>query len=112
MKIATLLPYKEDYSPKFSGAVSIHVSNLNKYSKFKNELTIWGSTKSKKYLSKNYKNISISESILSSNNKKYLSRFIYLQQRNEPDIIEIHNRPNYVGEIKKKFKIKNYSFFS
>ena len=111
MKIATLLPYKEDYSPKFSGAVSIHVSNLNKYSKFKKELTIWGSTKSKKYLSKNYKNISISESILSSNNKKYLSRFIYLQQNNEPDIIEIHNRPNYVGEIKKNLKSKIILFF-
>ena len=64
-------------------------------------MTIWGSTKSKKYLTKNYKNISISESILSSNNKKYLSRFIDLQQKNQPDIIEIHNRPNYVDDVKK-----------
>ena len=29
MKIAILLPYKEDYTPNFSGAVSIHVSNLS-----------------------------------------------------------------------------------
>ena len=35
MKIAILLPYKEDYTPKYSGAVSIHVSNLIKYSKYK-----------------------------------------------------------------------------
>ena len=30
MKIAILLPYKEDYTSKYSGAVSIHVSNLYK----------------------------------------------------------------------------------
>ena len=35
MKIAVLLPYKEDYTAKYSGAVSIHVSNLFNYSKFK-----------------------------------------------------------------------------
>ena len=38
MNIAILLPYKEEYSPKYAGAVSIHVSNLLKYSKFKNQL--------------------------------------------------------------------------
>ncbi len=111
MKIAILLPYKEDYSPKFSGAVSIHVSSLFNYSKFKKNLTIWGNTKSKKYLSKNYRNISINQSILSSNNKKYLSKFIFLQKNNEPDIIEIHNRPNYVYEIKDKLKSKVILYF-
>ncbi len=45
MKISILLPYKEDYSPNYSGAVSIHVSNLYKYSRFKKFITIWGNTK-------------------------------------------------------------------
>ncbi len=111
MHIATLLPYKEDYSPNLSGAVSIHVSNNYKYSKFKKNITIWGNTKSNKYLSKNYKNISINKSILSSNNKKYLSKFIELQKNNEPDIIEIHNRPNYVKEITDKLKSKIILYF-
>ena len=71
MKIATLLPYKEDYSPNLSGAVSIHVSNLYRYSKFKNNITIWGSTKSKKYLSENYKNIPINKSLLSSKSNTF-----------------------------------------
>ena len=60
MKIAILLPYKEDYTPKYSGAVSIHVSNLIKYSKFKNTTTVFGNTK-KKYLSKNFFNIKINK---------------------------------------------------
>ena len=42
MKIATLLPYKEDYTPKYSGAVSIHVSSLIKFSKFKNTTVVFG----------------------------------------------------------------------
>ena len=71
MKIAILLPYKEDYSPKYSGAVSIHVSSLLKYSKFKKTTIVYGNTNKKKYLSKNFKNIKISSNILSSNNKKY-----------------------------------------
>ncbi len=111
MKISILLPYKEDYSPNFSGAVSIHVSNLYKYSKFKKFITIWGNTKSKKYLSSNYKNISISKKFLSSNNKKYLSKFINLQKEIKPDIIEIHNRPNYVHEITENIKSKIILYF-
>ena len=50
MKIAILLPYKEDYTPKYSGAVSIHVSNLIKYSKFKNTTTVFGNTKKKLFI--------------------------------------------------------------
>ena len=111
MKISILLPYKEDYSPNFSGAVSIHVSNLYKYSKFKKFITIWGNTKSKKYLSSNYKNISISKKFLSSNNKKNLSKFIILQKEIKPDVIEIHNRPNYVQEISEKIKSKIILYF-
>ena len=39
MKIATLLPYKEDYSPSYAGAVSIHVANLFNHSKYKKDIT-------------------------------------------------------------------------
>ena len=111
MKIAILLPYKEDYSSNFSGAVSIHVSNLYKYSKFRKHITIWGNTKTKKYLTRNYKNISISKKFLSSNNKQYLSKFINLQKKIRPDIIEIHNRPNYVYEITENLRSKVILYF-
>ena len=72
MKIAILLPYKEDYTPKYSGAVSIHVSNLLNYSKFKLSTTIYGNSKGGKYLTKNFHNIKFRSTILSSNNKIYL----------------------------------------
>ena len=41
MKIAVLLPYKENYSKNDTGAVSIFVNGINKLSKFKNNITIY-----------------------------------------------------------------------
>ena len=48
MKVSILLPYKENYSPTYPGAVSIFVSSTNKLSKYKNEVIIYGSTSHKK----------------------------------------------------------------
>ncbi len=111
MKIATLLPYKEDYTPKYSGAVSIHVSNLLKYSKFKKTTVVFGNTNKKKYLSQNFFNIKINSNIFTSNNKKYLEKFIEINRKNVPNIIEIHNRPSYVNSIAENLKSKIILYF-
>ena len=111
MKISILLPYKEDYTFKYAGAVSIHVSNLFKYSKFKSNISIFGNTDNNKYLSSNFKNIRIKTNLLTSSNKKYLNKFISIQKKNEPDIIEIHNRPNYVETIANRLKSKIILYF-
>ena len=58
MNISILLPYKENYSPKYPGAVSLFVSSMVKLSKFKKTTKVYGSTDYKSYLTKNYKNIS------------------------------------------------------
>ncbi len=59
MKISILLPYKENYSKKNAGAVSLFVNDICKKSKFKKDITIFGSTESKLLLSKNYVNINL-----------------------------------------------------
>ena len=48
MKISILLPYKENYSPTYPGAVSLFVNATNKISKFRNSITVFGSTNHKK----------------------------------------------------------------
>ena len=111
MKIAILLPYKEDYTPKFSGAVSIHVSSLLNFSKFKSTTTIYGNTKSTNYLTRNFHNIRFNQTILSSNNKIYLNKFIDIIKSKNFDLIEIHNRPSYFKTIKKKLKSKIIIYF-
>ena len=64
MSIAILLPYKENYTPSKAGAVSLFINDLNKNSFYKKDTQIYGSTNSKKYLSKNYVNLKINESVL------------------------------------------------
>ena len=57
MKISILLPYKEDYSKDYAGAVSIFINGINKNSKFKSTTKIFGNTIYKNPLSSNYINI-------------------------------------------------------
>ena len=111
MNIAILLPYKEDYTPKYSGAVSIHVANLLKYSKYRKTTTVFGNTKKKNYLSNNFFNIKINPNIFSSNNKKYLEKFIEINKGKNTNIIEIHNRPSYVNPIKVSLNSKIILYF-
>ena len=99
MKVSILLPYKENYSPTYPGAVSIFVSSTNKLSKYKNNVTIYGSTSYKKKLSSNYVNIELKKKILRSQSKDYVSKFLEIQKNINPDIIEIHNRPIYVQQL-------------
>ena len=56
MKIAVLLPYKENYSKKSAGAVSIFVNDTNNLSKFKKDISVFGFTEDKSNFN-NYKNI-------------------------------------------------------
>mgnify|MGYP001042568149 CR=1 FL=1 len=60
MRISILLPYKENYSPNYPGAVSLFVYSMFKISKHKSTTYIYGSTNYKKKLSNNYININLS----------------------------------------------------
>ena len=111
MKIAILLPYKEDYTPNFSGAVSIHVSNLLNYSKFKKTTTIFGNTSRNKFLTENFHNIKFDPSFITSNNRKYLNKFIEISKKKKIELIEIHNRPSYFKSIKKNLNVKIILYF-
>ncbi len=99
MKISILLPYKENYSPEYAGAVSLFIKSVSDNSLFKKEITIFGSTNFKKKLSKNYINIPLYKRFLSSQSKDYVDKFVKLQLVNKPDIIEVHNRPIYIKKL-------------
>ena len=95
IKIATLLPYKENYTFSKAQAAAIWVADFYKYSKYKNQNFIFGNTNSIDYLTKNYVNIkinSLKSKILSSTNE-YCKKFIDKTRDTHFDIIEIHNRP-------------------
>jgi glycosyltransferase involved in cell wall biosynthesis len=98
MKISILLPYKENYSPVYAGAVSIFVCSTNKLSVFNNDITIFGNTQYKNKLSNNYINIDLNKNFLfKSQSKEYVNKFVDFHKNRKVDLIEIHNRPNYVS---------------
>jgi glycosyltransferase involved in cell wall biosynthesis len=101
MKISILLPYKENYSKEYAGAVSIFINGVNKVSKYKYSTKIFGNTEYKNLLSKNYYNIPYKKRLFQSSSKIYVNNFINLEDKIKSDIIEIHNRPNYLRYFKK-----------
>ena len=99
MKISILLPYKENYSPAYAGAVSLFVNSVSRESVYKKETTIYGSTTYKEKLSKNYINIPLSKEFLKSQSRDYVKKFINEQKIVKPNIIEVHNRPIYINSL-------------
>ena len=105
MKIAVLLPYKENYSKKSAGAVSIFVNDTNNLSKFKKDISVFGFTEDKSNFN-NYKNIILKKKLFQSTSTQYLKNFIKLIENKTIDILEIHNRPHYITFLNKVFSKK------
>ena len=92
--IFIILPYKESLDPSFAGAVSLYVKDTTTYSKHKKRIHIISSDD---YVNR-------SELF---RNKNYIINFCKKYEKKKINIIEIHNRPEYLTYIKKYFpKVK------
>ena len=112
MKICILLPYKENFSSEYAGAVSIFIKDTILKSKYKEQTTVYGLTKFKQNFLKKYKNLSLdNKSFFQSSSNIYVQNFIKNKEVCNSDIIEIHNRPNYVKKILSIKKPKKVLFF-
>ena len=111
MKISILLPYKENFSPEYPGAVSLFVNDTSMLSKYKKNIIIYGNTNYKKTFNLNYKNINLSKIRFSSQSKRYVAEFYKLEKEKNSDLIEIHNRPNYLFTLIPKLGKKNYVIY-
>ena len=106
MKISILLPYKENFSPLYPGAVSLFVYETSKNSLFRKSITVFGSTEIKKKFKLKYIDIKLKKNPLKSLTKDYVEKFINLERKVNSSIIEIHNRPSYVNILTNKIKDK------
>ena len=106
MKISVLLPYKENFSEKYAGAVSIFVKDIALNSEYLNSTQIFGYTTFKKILLKKYINIPLKKNFFKSTSKVYVEEFLKKEKKFNSDIIEIHNRPNYIKHLNKVNKSK------
>ncbi len=104
MKISILLPYKENFSPEYPGAVSLFVYETSKISKYKKSITVFGNTEYKKKFNLKYININTKKNIFYSQTKDYVSKFIKIEKKINASIIEVHNRPSYIHLINSGIK--------
>ena len=111
MKIAILLPYKENFSPQYPGAVSLFVNETSKNSSYKKDIVVFGATNYKKRFNLKYINIQNKKNPFESQTKLYVNEFIKLQNLYDFSIIEIHNRPSYINILSKKIKNKVFSLY-
>ena len=109
LNIATILPYKENYSYEKASAASLWVAEFFKNSKFKKNNKIYGYTKSINFLTKNYTNINLKtiNKKFKSTTKEYSEKLIKEINKHNFHIVEIHNRPlilfNLINKINSNF---------
>jgi len=111
VKIGILLPYKENFSPEYPGAVSLFVNETSKKSKYKKNIIVFGNTNFKKKFKLKYVNINLSRNLLASQTKNYVNKFVDVQKKYNFSIIEVHNRPIYVKYLVNKIPNNVYSLY-
>ncbi len=111
MKISILLPYKENFSPEYPGAVSLFVYETSKISTFKKQITVFGNTNYVNKFNIKYKNITLKKNLFSSQTKNYVKKFIELEKKQNSTLIEVHNRPSYIHILNSEMKEKIYSLY-
>ena len=113
LKIATILPYKENYSYSKASAASLWVSEFFKKSKYKKENIIYGHTKYLDYLTVNYKNIKLKniKTKFKSTTNEYAYKLSKEINNQSFDLVEIHNRPQLLFKLTNLIKNKFIFYF-
>ena len=111
MKISILLPYKENFSPDYPGAVSLFVYETSRISKYQKSITVYGNTNFSQKFRIKYKNIYLKKNLFESQTKNYVNKFINLERDSKSAIIEVHNRPSYINILSKKVKDKIFTLY-
>ena len=96
-KIGIILPFKENYTANYAGAVSLWVKDYLSKSNTSKFTTVFGNLKLKsKPYTKNFININIKNRL--NKNYNYIKKIKDIIYRdNKFSIIEIHNRPQYLN---------------
>ena len=75
-KISILLPYKENFTPEYAGAVSLLVKDITLKSKYRKNIVVYGSTDYKQKFDIKYVNMRFSKVFYESANIKYTDNFL------------------------------------
>jgi len=100
-EISILLPFKEGFSDKNFGSVSLYVKQINEHSKFLRNIKIYSHIRHKPFDKFNVKHLpkSISHLFFGKNHGHTKSFINSLNSKKKPKIIEVHNRPKSIFQI-------------
>ena len=100
-EISILLPFKEGFSNKNFGSVSLYVKQINEYSKFLKNIKIYSHSRYQPFDKFNVKHLpkSISHLFFGKNYGHTKSFIKSLNLKKKPKIIEVHNRPKSIFQI-------------
>ena len=76
MKLSILLPYKENFSHTYPGAVSLFINDTSLTSKYKKFIKVYGSTEYKNLFKIRYQNIDLPKRLIGSQTRQYINEFI------------------------------------
>jgi len=111
LKISILLPFKENFSPIYAGAVSLFINDTLKLSKHKKNTTVFGNTNYEEKFKLQYVNIPLNKTFFQSQNKKYVEEFIKLEKKRNSDLIELHNRPIYLSYLSNELNNRTFLLY-
>jgi glycosyltransferase involved in cell wall biosynthesis len=106
---AIILPNKEKFSKNESGAASIFVKDSLKLKDYKSYIIYGNSKNNEKKYKKIYVNANQKNKLLS--NYLYIKKFISKFKNKNITLFEIHNRPEYVINLKKSFPSAKFIIF-
>lgn len=106
---AIILPNKEKFSKNESGAASIFVKDSLKPKDYKSYIIYGNSKNNEKKYKKIYVNANQKNKLLS--NYLYIKKFISKFKNKNITLFEIHNRPEYVINLKKNFPSAKFIIF-
>ena len=104
MKINILLPFKEKFDKKKASSVSITIKNNLNYSKYIENIQIFGQNTEDPIFKKNFWGFKYSYLSLKSKNNFLADQMlkVILKSKDKRQIIEVHNRPYLLDRICKK----------
>ena len=111
MKLSILLPYKENFSPQYPGAVSLFINETSNISRYKKNIKVYGSTKFKTLFNIKYQNINLEKRYVGSQSRNYINKFIKFERKEPSKLIEIHNRPIYLKFLSSRLNKRTYTLF-
>jgi len=113
-EISILLPFKEGFSNKSFGSVSLYVKQINEYSKFLKNIKIYSHSPYQTFDKFHVEHLPKSiYHLLFGKNFGHTKSFIkYLNSRKKPKIIEVHNRPKSIFQISRFLPLsKKFLFY-